>query len=1217
MKKWLKRLLALVLVVALIAGSVTGYKYWKSKNAKAVKIYSVAELAETDYWMDSAESYGSVRSDKTQSIFVSPTQKVEEIKVQEGQNVKKGDVLMTYDTTLSKIEVEKQELELRQMQQDLEKYKSDLAKVMKYKPGKKIPPKDQVDVDGYTPPDRDDDTMEGSPSVPVGFLTIDMGSLPQYLTAGMTGALEQLMDLDSTTAKKSKKKNKKAAKETTTEQAEEETTAAKKKKKNSKNNKTEETSADVGAAPEETTAEETTAEVTTPAATVDEDQVAADRVSALIAALPTSISADAPVKEEKKTDETEESKEESGEAKESETQETEKTEETKETRPGTRDQQTLNDWAVQIRNARIAYDDLTVAQQKKVSHAMKEKLVTAENQIAVALAEKAILDLPDTVEAKDETIVIGARKLYNDLTKGQRKLVRDSLLQKLTKAEEQVKAAKAEATAPQETSVSEEPGNPETSATEETTGSESEAAETSGSDTGESSLANENESSSTDEGNKGKNPEEITTEPEENSENVGEPSTPEEEPAGKKKFSLRKNNDISGEEESTTEVAENNENPASDPTEGSGNGENQSNAPTNEANNGIEEGQPSTEAPETSAAAEESSTEAPETSAAAEEPSTEAPESTEAAEESSSDGEESTEAPEESSAEEPETDMTETNAPETEKPKESSSDNEGSTSAEETSEPASEEEETSEEETSEEGETSEAESESIIEDPGYPELEGGKGKEDDPYIYHWNDNCTFDQQFLAYLTQGRKKAYVTIQVVEHEDKEAGEEGEMRAWFTMLICHESNEYTAEILILSVGERVYDVRKYGQDQGNEETSLEETSDWEDFPELEEASKKPASGKAQSRAKLRLISGQGSRKNPYLYAWNQDLVLTQASMKNLSRNQKSIYENILILEPDDTEESPSAFWNMKTGFVRGDYIFRLLKLGIAGDEYDLTAFNEETTEDPDETEESTYDPYDPDGPGDDSVTYTREEIAEMRSTLEQSIRDLDLELRIAQVELERKQKELDSGEVLCTVDGVIATVRNQDEAQAENKPLIEVSGGGGYYISGSVSELELNSVAPGQTIEITSYESGSTCEGEVTEVSDMPNTGDFYDGMGNSNVSYYPFQVFVQEGSGLRDGEYVELKYEKASANTDSFYLINSMFRKDKGTAYVYKRGKGGALVKQKIRTGKSIWGEYTEILAGITLDDMIAFPYGDEVVEGAQTERADSSELYEYY
>ena len=66
----------------------------------------------TEFWGDNQESYGPVTTDRIQTVFLSDTQTITEVKVKEGDEVKKGDVLMTYDTTLSELELERKRLDV-------------------------------------------------------------------------------------------------------------------------------------------------------------------------------------------------------------------------------------------------------------------------------------------------------------------------------------------------------------------------------------------------------------------------------------------------------------------------------------------------------------------------------------------------------------------------------------------------------------------------------------------------------------------------------------------------------------------------------------------------------------------------------------------------------------------------------------------------------------------------------------------------------------------------------------------------------------------------------------------------------------------------------------------------------------------------------------------------------------------------------------------------
>ena len=47
-----------------------------------------------------------------------------------------------------------------------------------------------------------------------------------------------------------------------------------------------------------------------------------------------------------------------------------------------------------------------------------------------------------------------------------------------------------------------------------------------------------------------------------------------------------------------------------------------------------------------------------------------------------------------------------------------------------------------------------------------------------------------------------------------------------------------------------------------------------------------------------------------------------------------------------------------------------------------------------------------------------------------------------------------------------------------------------------------------------------------------------------------------------------------------------------------------------------TGKALWGSYTEFRRGLTVVDLIAFPYGKNLKEGAPTVESDPSSLYSY-
>ena len=131
MKTFLKnkkgvRVTAVALAAVLVlAGAGTGV-WFLLRGGKPVNVYAVADIAQTDMWMDRAEYEGSVYAENLQAVYLSDTQQLKEIFVKEGDEVKKGDRLAAFDTTLSdleldrkKIEVQKQELRLSAAKEEL------------------------------------------------------------------------------------------------------------------------------------------------------------------------------------------------------------------------------------------------------------------------------------------------------------------------------------------------------------------------------------------------------------------------------------------------------------------------------------------------------------------------------------------------------------------------------------------------------------------------------------------------------------------------------------------------------------------------------------------------------------------------------------------------------------------------------------------------------------------------------------------------------------------------------------------------------------------------------------------------------------------------------------------------------------------------------------------------------------------------------------------
>ena len=244
-----------------------------------------------------------------------------------------------------------------------------------------------------------------------------------------------------------------------------------------------------------------------------------------------------------------------------------------------------------------------------------------------------------------------------------------------------------------------------------------------------------------------------------------------------------------------------------------------------------------------------------------------------------------------------------------------------------------------------------------------------------------------------------------------------------------------------------------------------------------------------------------------------------------------------------------------------------------------------------------------------------YTAAEIAKMRSEQEKKIKEQELSMRMADAEYKIMLSEVNNGQVCADFDGEVVSVITEEEARQDKRPLLKVSAGGGFYIDGTVSELEKDNLTIGQEVTVSDWETGMTYAGTVQSIGDFPSQGDGWNGMGNPNASYYPFTAFVDGSADLQAGRYVSVSYS-TGAGENGIYLENPFVRTENGQSYVFVRGQNGRLEKRFVTVGKSLLGSYTEIKGGLTEDDYIAFPYGKTVKEGAPTAEGDLNSLYMY-
>ena len=257
--------------------------------------------------------------------------------------------------------------------------------------------------------------------------------------------------------------------------------------------------------------------------------------------------------------------------------------------------------------------------------------------------------------------------------------------------------------------------------------------------------------------------------------------------------------------------------------------------------------------------------------------------------------------------------------------------------------------------------------------------------------------------------------------------------------------------------------------------------------------------------------------------------------------------------------------------------------------------------------------------DGSGSGSGGGIDDGIEEEISDKEDDIAQAKEDLHEAQISYKEAKAEVDKATVKAKLAGTVTTAYSKGTLPTDGSAAIVVKAADGMYVKTSISEMELDSVKVGGTIKCVSSDTGDEYTAEVKEISDFP-TADSSNGgdVSNPNSSYYPIVAFIKDADGLSPGGSVEVSYSSKSmgtANENAVYLQKAYIRTEDKKSYVYLRDKKTKrLKKQYITIGKTMNGQYIEIVSGVTEDDNIAFPYGKNLREGVKTKISeDDSEM----
>lgn len=249
------------------------------------------------------------------------------------------------------------------------------------------------------------------------------------------------------------------------------------------------------------------------------------------------------------------------------------------------------------------------------------------------------------------------------------------------------------------------------------------------------------------------------------------------------------------------------------------------------------------------------------------------------------------------------------------------------------------------------------------------------------------------------------------------------------------------------------------------------------------------------------------------------------------------------------------------------------------------------------------------------DNGSYYTAAEIAEMIREKNESIVQFQRDLRQAQLKYQRDQLTGKSGEVRAKSDGVVTQV-GDPHAIAVGEALVTIKSNTRAQITVYVDELSLDLLKPGDSVNVYTYESGSSFTATVESVGTKPAEDYGYYG---APSSFYPVTcVADDETAEVRAWEYCSVTLDSVgSGDSSKLYLPLFFVREDSSGSYVFRQGENGRLEKQYVSTGAILWGSSVEIRGGLTFEDFVAFPYGRGVQAGNPTQVAATDELYNTY
>lgn len=318
-----------------------------------------------------------------------------------------------------------------------------------------------------------------------------------------------------------------------------------------------------------------------------------------------------------------------------------------------------------------------------------------------------------------------------------------------------------------------------------------------------------------------------------------------------------------------------------------------------------------------------------------------------------------------------------------------------------------------------------------------------------------------------------------------------------------------------------------------------------------------------------------------------------------------QLEFHENDTIADFEDRKLSCTGYY-LIDGSLLENPVYMYAETEFTLDDamkYDDTGDDDEIPDDSGDGDDST-----------DSTTMTREDAIKIQKN---KVSSLKLDIEESNLNITKLENKVKNKLVTSKLDGTVAYIGDEATGSYNGDAFLKVKSKDGFYVTGTVSELMRDQMKEGTLLQCTSYDSGSF-EAKVLNVSDYPvdsSNNFYYGGDSNPNVSYYTFNAEITDQSlQFTDQDYVTISLKSNKLSKGSLVVMKAFIRTENGTSYVYKDVKG-TLKKQQVTVDSIVnSGYYAIVTSGLKSDDLLAFPYGNTVQEGAKTKEVTLDDMY---